>query len=79
MTLLRDYTAALLAHRISAHGMSMQPPRFSRTEGKLSVDFTDYEAEVAPFLEGKALPGVEALLPGADPPKRAATKRKVQK
>ncbi|HEX5040546.1 MAG TPA: phosphoglycerate kinase [Candidatus Limnocylindria bacterium] len=31
------------------------------------------------FLEGKALPGVEALLPVDDPPKRAAAKRKVKK
>ncbi|WP_434381294.1 DUF4091 domain-containing protein [Melittangium boletus] len=54
--LLRDYVAALLTHRVSAHGMSMNPPpvRFDESGGA-QVDFRAYDAEVGPFLDGTAL------------------------
>ncbi|QRK07992.1 DUF4091 domain-containing protein [Archangium violaceum] len=54
--LLRDYALALLAHRVSAHGMSMNPPPVRFEDGKPVVDFSTYDAELAPFLEGTALP-----------------------
>ncbi|MFY0574723.1 DUF4091 domain-containing protein [Cystobacter fuscus] len=55
-TLLRDYVTALLAHRVSAHGMSMEPPPVRFEEGRAVLDFRAYDAEVGPFLDGSALP-----------------------
>lgn len=54
--LLRNYALALLAHRVSAHGMSMNPPLVRFEDGRPVVDFSTYDAELAPFLEGTALP-----------------------
>ncbi|MBI3184769.1 MAG: DUF4091 domain-containing protein [Myxococcales bacterium] len=54
--LLREYATALLAHRLSAHGMSMDPPPARWARGELSVDFAEYDREMAPFLDGTALP-----------------------
>ncbi|OJH39792.1 hypothetical protein BON30_19285 [Cystobacter ferrugineus] len=54
--LLRDYVTALLAHRVSAHGMSMEPPPVRFEEGRAVLDFRAYDAEVGPFLDGSALP-----------------------
>jgi len=55
--LLRDYARVLLAHRLSAHGMGMDPPPVTFTpEGDAVVDWADYDAEMAPFLDGDALP-----------------------
>jgi hypothetical protein len=53
----RAYRTVLLAHRISAHGGTMQPPPFRRGPDGIVVDFRDYDREVGPFLEGKVLPG----------------------
>lgn len=53
--LLRDYVATLLAHRVSAHGMSMDPPPVRFEDGEAVVDFGAYDAEMGPFLEGSAL------------------------
>jgi hypothetical protein len=44
--LLAQYMRALLAHRVSAHGLSMDPP---------IADWRSYDAELEPFLEGHAL------------------------
>jgi hypothetical protein len=53
--LLQAYARALLAHRLSAHGMSMQPPP-ARVEGaSVTLDFRDYDRELKPFLLGTAL------------------------
>ncbi|HUS68263.1 MAG TPA: glycoside hydrolase domain-containing protein [Kofleriaceae bacterium] len=51
--LLRRYAVAALRHRISLHGGAMEPPPL--VDGQ--VDFTAYDAEIAPFLDGKADPG----------------------
>jgi Glycoside hydrolase 123, catalytic domain/Glycoside hydrolase 123 N-terminal domain len=52
------YRKAALWHRISLHGGSMVPPRFSFYGTNIDVDWTDYDAELSPFLDGKAiLPG----------------------
>ncbi len=53
--LLRDYVGALLSHRVSAHGMSMEAPPVRFEGGKAVVDFKAYDAEMSPFLEGSAL------------------------
>ncbi len=54
--LMRAYARELLAHRVSAHGMSMNPPPARFEDGKAVVDFSAYDAEMAPFLEGTVLP-----------------------
>jgi len=55
------YTKAALLHRISTHGGSMQPPKFSYDAGKMQLDWRDYDAEVGPFLNGVAVPEGEPL------------------
>jgi hypothetical protein len=50
---LRRYSLAALRHRISLHGGSMEPA--AMVGG--AVDFRAYDAEVGPFLDGKADPG----------------------
>lgn len=52
----RLYRTALLRHRISVHGGTMDPPPFRRVGGKLQLDFRSYDEEIGPFLEGKVLP-----------------------
>ncbi|HSP80288.1 MAG TPA: DUF4091 domain-containing protein, partial [Myxococcaceae bacterium] len=54
--LLQAYARELLAHRLSAHGMSMDAPPVRFEEGRAVVDFRANDAELAPFLEGTALP-----------------------
>lgn len=51
----RLYRTALLAHRISVHGGTWDPPPFRRKDGRVEVDFRTYDREVLPFLEGKVL------------------------
>ena len=54
--LLREYVTVLLEHRVSAHGMSMNPPPVRFVDGEARVDFRAYDAEVGGFLDGSALP-----------------------
>lgn len=55
-TLLTEYGKSALAHRISLHGMGMDPLPV-KFDGKTArVDFKTYDDEMAPFLDGKALP-----------------------
>ncbi|ABF87404.1 hypothetical protein MXAN_2638 [Myxococcus xanthus DK 1622] len=54
--LLRDYGRALLEHRVSAHGMSMTPPPVRFEKGRAVLDWREYDAEMAPFLDGSLLP-----------------------
>jgi hypothetical protein len=55
------YTKAALLHRISTHGGSMQPPKFSHDAGRMRLDWRDYDAEVGPYLNGVAIPAGEPL------------------
>ncbi|HWV38826.1 MAG TPA: DUF4091 domain-containing protein, partial [Vulgatibacter sp.] len=48
----RLYREALLSHRISVHGGTMDPPPFRVEEGRLVVDFEAYDRELGPFLGG---------------------------
>jgi hypothetical protein len=52
--LIRRYEVAALRHRISVHGGSMEPPPFVTRGGQLELDFSAYDAEVGPFLDGTA-------------------------
>ncbi len=54
--LLRRYALMALRHRISLHGMSMEPPPYRRTAEGLALDFRGYDEELAPLLLGTALP-----------------------
>ena len=54
--LLASYVRELLRHRVSAHGMGMAPPRVRFEGGKPRVDFEAWDAELAAFLDGTALP-----------------------
>lgn len=54
--LLDRYAKALLAHRITAGGMTMDPLPTHRKNGRLRVDFRAYDQEMGPFFEGTALP-----------------------
>lgn len=62
--LTRLYSEAALAHRLSLHGGTMAPPRPTFSGGRARVDWSTYEAEVAPFLEGEVF-GSDDPLPGA--------------
>jgi hypothetical protein len=53
----RLYREALLAHRVSAHGGTWDPPPFRRDGGTIEVDFRAYDRELMPFLTGTALAG----------------------
>ena len=52
--LVEEYEVSLLRHRISAHGGSDEPAPWKTTNGKLTIDWAPYDAEVAPFLDGTA-------------------------
>ncbi len=52
--LTRLYASAALRHRISLHGMSMEPPPM-RPGAQVHLDFSRYDAELSPFLDGTAL------------------------
>ena len=54
--LLGEYARAALAHRVSLHGMGIDPLPSRWRDGRLAVDFSAYDAEVGPFLDGTALP-----------------------
>src|SRR5579862_7317393 len=55
-SLTRDYARAALLHRISIHGGSMAPPKYTFSSGRMRLDWTAYDAEVGPFLNGSSLP-----------------------
>jgi hypothetical protein len=52
--LVRRYEILALRHRISLHGGTMEPPAFGQRDGRVTVDFAAYDAEVGPFLDGTA-------------------------
>ncbi len=55
------YAKAALWHRISIHGGSMAPPRFQLDGGRMTMDWSSYDAEVGPFLDGKVFEEDEPL------------------
>ncbi len=62
LELTRLYEKAALLHRISTHGGSMISPRIP--PGASSIDWSRYDGEVAPLLNGTILTGRDPL-PGA--------------
>lgn len=55
-SLLRRYAETLLRHRVSPHGMSMEPIPARLEGGRLKLDFTALEREQGDFLSGRAFP-----------------------
>jgi hypothetical protein len=60
----RVYTAALLRHRLSAHGASFAPPQWKASRKKVMLEWGSYDREVADFLDGTVF-GADQPLPGA--------------
>lgn len=57
LELVHAYAKEALRHRLSLHTMSMIAPKVSRTkDGAIEVDFSAWDAEIGPYLQGKALP-----------------------
>jgi hypothetical protein len=54
--LLSAYARSALAHRVSLHGMGIDPLPSRVVRGRLEVDFRAYDRELGPFLDGTALP-----------------------
>ena len=54
--LLAEYGRMMLAHRLSAHGFYMDAPPVRFARGQADIDFSAYDREVGPFLDGTALP-----------------------
>lgn len=55
--LARALAAAALRHRISPHGLSYDPPWGRCTAQRCDLDFTPYDREMAPILDGTLVPG----------------------
>ncbi len=60
----RLYAKAALLHRITTHTGSTVPPRYTLESGSMRLDWSTYDAEVKPFLDG-AVMGAGDPLPGA--------------
>lgn len=56
--LARALAAALLRHRVSPHGLSYDPPWGRCTAARCELDWSAYDAEVGPILDGALVPGV---------------------
>ena len=54
----RALAAALLRHRVTPHGLSYDPPWGRCTAARCDLDWTPYDAELAPILDGTLVPGV---------------------
>ena len=52
--LVEQYEVALLRHRISAQGGTMEPAPWTAANGRVTIDWAPYDAEVGPFLDGTA-------------------------
>jgi len=55
--LTRAYGLAALRRGITLFGGTQDPPSFSKDGDEVRIDWTSYDAEVGPFLDGQALPG----------------------
>jgi hypothetical protein len=67
--LARALAAASLRHRITPYVLSADPPEGACTARACTLDWTRYDAEVAPVLDGTLVPGVrgafaEVRIPG---------------
>lgn len=55
--LTRAYDLVALRRGITLFGGTQDPPSFSKEGDEVKIDWTGYDAEVGPFLDGVALPG----------------------
>jgi len=53
----RAYDLVALRRGITLAGGTQDPPSFRKDGDEVRIDWTGYDAEVAPFLDGQALPG----------------------
>jgi hypothetical protein len=63
-SLTRLYAEAALRHRLSLHGGSMAPPPARYRDGRAELDWSRYDREVGPLLDGTVF-GDGDPLPGA--------------
>ena len=63
--LARALAAAALRHRVTPHGLSYDPPRGRCTAARCDLDWSAYDAEVAPILDGTLVPGVRGTFADA--------------
>jgi hypothetical protein len=63
--LARALAAAALRHRISPHGLSYDPPYGRCTAARCELDWTAYDAELRPILDGTLVPGVRGTFADA--------------
>ncbi|GEJ58526.1 DUF4091 domain-containing protein [Anaeromyxobacter diazotrophicus] len=63
--LARALAAALLRHRVSPHGLSYDPPAGDCTAARCALDWSAYDAEVGPILDGTLVPGVRGTFADA--------------
>jgi Domain of unknown function (DUF4091) len=61
----RLLAAAALRHRVSPHGLSYDPPPGTCTASRCELDWSAYDAEMAPILDGTLVPGVRGLFADA--------------
>src|SRR5205085_3968767 len=54
--LTRIYQLAALRRGITLFGGTQDPPSFRKDGDEVRIDWTSYDAEVGPFLDGTALP-----------------------
>ena len=59
--LARALAAAALRHRISPYTLSADPPDGECTAGRCALDWSRYDAEVGPVLDGTLVPGVRGM------------------
>jgi hypothetical protein len=69
-TLARALAAAALRHRVSPHGLSYDPPSGRCTAERCELDWSAYDAELAPILDGTLVPGVRGGFAVALPTER---------
>jgi glycosyl hydrolase family 123 len=55
--LTRIYDLTALRRGITLFGGTQDPPSFSKRGDEVRIDWTGYDAEVGPFLDGSAIPG----------------------
>ena len=54
----RALAAALLRHRVTPHGLTYDPPWGRCSAARCELDWTPYDAELSPILDGTLVPGV---------------------
>jgi len=69
--LARALAAAALRHRVTPYILSADPPLGTCTARRCALDWSAYDAEVAPVLDGTLVPGVRGAFAEVRIPERA--------